>query len=58
MVNSVSLNYSPEGLAILKTGKPAFVSLSMTLTEQEIHTSEDYQGIDEITNSLSGTVLG
>ena len=43
MINSFSSNYTPEGMAILKGGRPASVQLSMSMTESDIHTSEDYQ---------------
>ncbi len=44
MVQSVGLNYAPQGLAVLKGGKPAAVTMNIRLIESDIHTSEDYGG--------------
>ena len=42
LVNSFSANYSPNGNAINKGGKPSVVTISMQVTEARIHTREDY----------------
>jgi hypothetical protein len=43
LVNSFSANYAGAGTpAFLPGGNPAVVKLSLSLTEMEIHTSEDY----------------
>lgn len=44
MVSQFSLNFTPNGLAIVKGGRPAMVTMDMTLIEADIHTSEDYGG--------------
>ena len=44
MIQGFNVNYTPHGLAVVKGGKPAMVSLNMTLVEADIHTSEDYGG--------------
>lgn len=44
MIQGFTVSYTPNGLAIVKGGKPAMVSLNMTLVEADIHTSEDYGG--------------
>lgn len=44
MVQQFSVNYAPNGLAFVGGGKPAMVSMNMTLMEMDIHTSEDYGG--------------
>lgn len=44
MVSNFSINYSPQGNVILKGGKPAIVSISMTFKEARIHVREDYGG--------------
>jgi len=44
MVQSATFNYTPQGLAVMKGGKPAAVSLSLQLMETDIHTAEDYNG--------------
>ena len=44
MIDSFNFNYTPQGMAILRGGKPAIVNMSMTLKEMDIHTAEDYGG--------------
>lgn len=44
MVQNFSVDYSSQGNAILKGGRPAFVNLSMTLQETKIHTRGEYGG--------------
>ena len=44
MVTTFDINFTPEGLTILKGGKPAVISMSMSLIESDIHTAEDYDG--------------
>ena len=46
MINSTSFGYTPQGLAILKGGKPAAVTISLQMTESDIHSSGDYGGDD------------
>lgn len=42
MVQSFSINYNPNGNAILRGGRPAAVQMQMQLIETDIHTAEDY----------------
>lgn len=44
MVQSFSTNFTPNGLTMLRGGKPASVTMNMGLIESDIHTSEDYGG--------------
>lgn len=44
MIENFNFNYSPQGMAIMRGGKPAVVNMTMTLKEMDIHTSEDYGG--------------
>lgn len=44
MIENFSFNYSPNGMAIMRGGKPAMVNMSMSLKEMDIHTAEDYGG--------------
>lgn len=44
MINTVNIDYSPQGMAVLRGGKPAMVNLSLSLKEMDIHTAEDYGG--------------
>ena len=46
MVSQFEVNYSGSGApAFVEGGKPAVVTLTMSLTEIDIHTSEDYGGV-------------
>ena len=42
MIQSIGTDYTPNGVAILKGGKPAFVNLTLQLMETNIHTADDY----------------
>jgi hypothetical protein len=44
MVQSFSTNFTPNGLTMLRGGKPASITMNMGLIESDIHTSEDYGG--------------
>lgn len=44
MVQSFSTNFTPNGITLLRGGKPASVTMNMGLIEADIHTSEDYGG--------------
>ena len=44
MIENFNFNYTPQGMAIMRGGKPAVVNMSMTLKEMDIHTAEDYDG--------------
>ena len=53
MIQNYTVNYSPNGNAVMKGGKPAMVQLSLSMIESDIHTSEDYGG-----SSTSVTTTG
>ena len=55
MVQTFSTNFTPNGLALLRGGKPASITMNMSLIETDIHTSEDYGGSG--TDSLDITTL-
>ena len=44
MVQSFNVNYTPNGNAVLREGRPAAVQMQMNIIETDIHTSEDYGG--------------
>ena len=44
MVQSFSTNFTPNGLTVLRGGKPASITMNIGLIESDIHTSEDYGG--------------
>jgi hypothetical protein len=44
MVQTFSTNFSPNGMAVLRGGRPAMVQMQLTAIETDIHTAEDYGG--------------
>jgi len=44
MVQDFSIDYTPNGHATLAGGYPAFINMSLTFKEAQIHTTEDYGG--------------
>lgn len=42
MIAAININYTPQGIALAKGGKPAVVNIQMELQESLIHTAEDY----------------
>ena len=42
MVSQISVDYTPNGLAVNKKGRPSAIRLTMTLQEAFIHTSDDH----------------
>jgi hypothetical protein len=42
MVQQFNIDFTPQGIALLKGGKPAMVNMNMNVIESDIHTSEDY----------------
>lgn len=54
MVQQFNIDFSPQGLAFLKGGKPALVNMSINVIETDIHTSEDYDGTS---TSFPGTPI-
>lgn len=44
MIDNFSFNYSPNGMAVMRGGKPAMVNMAISLKEMDIHTAEDYGG--------------
>jgi hypothetical protein len=48
MIQQFSFNFTPQGLAFVKGGKPAMVNLNINMMEMDIHTAEDYGGSSTI----------
>lgn len=44
MIDNFDINYTSQGMTVLRGGKPAVVTMSMSLKEMDIHTAEDYGG--------------
>lgn len=44
MIASIGANYSPNGISILKGGRPSSLELNLQFTETDIHVSSDYGG--------------
>jgi len=42
MIRNFNFNYTPNGLSMLRGGKPSAVNLSIELQEMDIHTANDY----------------
>ena len=42
MVQQFNIDFSPQGLAFVKGGKPAMVNMNMIVIETDIHTAENY----------------
>ena len=43
MVSQISVDYTPNGLAVNKNGRPSAIRLTMTLQEAFIHTADDHK---------------
>ena len=43
MVSQISVDYTPNGLAVNKKGRPSAIRLTMTLQEAFIHTADDHK---------------
>jgi len=54
MIDNFDFNYSPQGLAVLRGGKPAMVTVNISLKEMDIHTAENYTDGDP--EALGGTI--
>lgn len=44
MVQTFTTNFSPNGIAVLRGGRPAIVQMQLSVIETDIHTAEDYGG--------------
>jgi hypothetical protein len=53
MIQTVDFDYTPQGLAVMKGGKPAAVLMNLQLMEADIHTAEDYDPTAGSTVSLA-----
>lgn len=53
MIDNFDFNYSSQGMSILRGGKPAIVTMGISLKEMDIHTAEDYS---EDGTGISGNV--
>ena len=42
MISQFNVDYTPNGIALNRGGKPSAVRLTMTMTEASIHTKSDY----------------
>lgn len=54
MIDSLDFNYTSQGMTVLRGGKPAVVTMSMSLKEMDIHTAEDYTPGNP--DALGGTI--
>jgi hypothetical protein len=44
MIQQFTTNFTPNGTAVLRGGRPAMVQMQLNVIETDIHTSEDYGG--------------
>ena len=52
MISQISVDYTPNGIAINKGGRPSAIRLTMTLQEAFIHTADDYETGEVVTDVL------
>lgn len=45
MINTFTTDFTPQGLALNKGGRPSFINCTMTVTEAQIHTRGDIEGM-------------
>ena len=53
MISQLSVDYTPNGIAIQKGGKPSAVRITMTLNEAFIHTADDNAPTDLLEEAIS-----
>ena len=53
MISQLSVDYTPNGVAIQKGGKPSAVRITMTLNEAFIHTADDNAPSDLLEEAIS-----
>jgi hypothetical protein len=58
MIQQFSFNFTPQGLAFVKGGKPAMVNLNLNMMEMDIHTAEDYGRESTFNTSFVGIPPG
>lgn len=44
LIQSVTVNYAPNGVMLNRGGTPSSITLAITVSEAQIHTKEDYEG--------------
>jgi len=58
MISQLNIDYSPNGLAIQKGGKPSAVRITMTLNEAYIHTASDNDAGDLSAEAIDERLFG
>jgi hypothetical protein len=58
MISNLAIDYTPNGVAPLKGGKPSAVRITMTLNEAYIHTADDNELSDLEAEYLNESLLG
>lgn len=53
MVSQLSIDYTPNGLAVNKGGRPSAIRITMTLQEAFIHTADDYDVSESTSEELA-----
>jgi hypothetical protein len=49
MISQLNVDYTPNGIAINKGGRPSAIRITMTLNEAYIHTADDYDVSEQAT---------
>ena len=47
MINTFTTDFTPQGLALNKGCRPSFINCTMTVTEAQIHTRSDIEGLSQ-----------
>ena len=55
MVSQFNVDYTPNGIALNKGGKPSAVRINMIMTEAAIHTKADYEEPTAVSPASPGT---
>jgi hypothetical protein len=58
MVRTFNVNYTPNGVSVLRGGRPAAVQMQMAVMETDIHTAEDYGALPASFGGSSPTSTG
>lgn len=57
MIDGLDFDYTSQGMSVLRGGKPAVVTMRMSLKEMDIHTAEDYGGASGAGISVSAATI-
>ena len=58
MISQLSVDYTPNGIAVNKGGKPSVIRITMTLNEAYIHTADDNSASDLLEETIQEKIDG